>query len=263
MPMMPQRPYVSVVDPIGPAIERVKTVLFRPFDLERWLVIGFCAWLAQLGTHGGSGNGGSFGDESSGNIHQELDNAKEFIANNLGWLIPLVVFLLVFLTALALLLTWLSSRGRFMFLHCVAQNKAEVVNPWHLLGEHANRLFAFRVVLGIVSFVAIIVVLGLTIGYVVMTRENLAAAIIGGVIGGLLFVATVIGLTAVSMFTSEFVVPIMYLRTPSPVAAWRMLLAVLAVNKGRFILYVLFQIVLSVALGVIIPHISPYFGGLW
>ena len=41
--------YVSVIDPIGPAIERVRTVLFRPFDLGKWLVIGFSAWLAQYG----------------------------------------------------------------------------------------------------------------------------------------------------------------------------------------------------------------------
>ena len=49
---------VSVIDPIGPAIERVKVMLFRPFDFGRWFIIGFCAWLAYLGNGGGGGGGG-------------------------------------------------------------------------------------------------------------------------------------------------------------------------------------------------------------
>ncbi len=57
----PQIPSISVIDPINPAIERVRTILFRPFDLGKWFVIGFCAWLAQLGNAGGGGgNKGRF-----------------------------------------------------------------------------------------------------------------------------------------------------------------------------------------------------------
>jgi len=50
-PMTPSP--VSVTLPVGPAIENVKRLLFRPFDLSKWFVIGFCAWLAYLGQRGG------------------------------------------------------------------------------------------------------------------------------------------------------------------------------------------------------------------
>ena len=53
--MSPQETYISVIEPINPAVERVKDVLFRPFDFGRWFVIGFCAWLAYL-AEGGTGN---------------------------------------------------------------------------------------------------------------------------------------------------------------------------------------------------------------
>ena len=46
---------INVVEPISPALERVKRMLFQPFDLGKWFVIGFCAWLACLGEGGGSG----------------------------------------------------------------------------------------------------------------------------------------------------------------------------------------------------------------
>ena len=44
---------VSVIDPVASAIEHVKKMLFKPFDLEKWFVIGFCAWLAYIGKRGG------------------------------------------------------------------------------------------------------------------------------------------------------------------------------------------------------------------
>jgi len=37
---------ISVTEPVSPALERVKTMLFKPFDLGKWFTIGFCAWLA-------------------------------------------------------------------------------------------------------------------------------------------------------------------------------------------------------------------------
>jgi hypothetical protein len=50
--MAPQQTGISVIDPISPAIDRVKLILFQPFDLAKWFVIGFCAWLAYLGQRG-------------------------------------------------------------------------------------------------------------------------------------------------------------------------------------------------------------------
>ena len=44
---------ISVAEPVSPALERVKLMLFQPFDLGKWFVIGFCAWLAFLGEGGG------------------------------------------------------------------------------------------------------------------------------------------------------------------------------------------------------------------
>jgi hypothetical protein len=39
----------SATDPISPALERTKLLLFQsPFDLNRWLVLGFALFLASL-----------------------------------------------------------------------------------------------------------------------------------------------------------------------------------------------------------------------
>ncbi len=256
-------PYVSVLDPVGPALDWMKTVLFRPFDLGRWFVIGFCAWLAQLGERGGGGGGGGGRANTvswqPSNIRDqarhEWEQARDFAVHNLDWLIPVVVGVFVFAVGLWLLILWLNSRGRFMFLHCVAQNKAEVVNPWHQFGRHGNSLFAFRIVLGLITFVvavAFLVLIGL-VGFVAKTRAGFNYFTITGIVScSLLFLATIIISAVVSKFTKDFVTAIMYRQTYSSVAAWHVLLDVLAFNKARFFLYLLFQIVIDMACAAIV-----------
>jgi len=42
----------SAAEAIGLSIGHVKTILFRPFDMARWVTLGFIAWLAYLGENG-------------------------------------------------------------------------------------------------------------------------------------------------------------------------------------------------------------------
>jgi len=46
---------ISVTEPLTLAYDRMKLVLFQPFDPGKWFVIGFCAWLAGLGESGAGG----------------------------------------------------------------------------------------------------------------------------------------------------------------------------------------------------------------
>ena len=63
---------------------------------------------------------------------------------NLGWIIPLAFFVFILLLAIWVFILWLNSRGKFMFVHCVALDKAEVDAPWHKYADPANSLFCFN-----------------------------------------------------------------------------------------------------------------------
>lgn len=248
---------VSVVEPISPAIERVKMILFRPFDLMKWLTIGFCAWLAQLGSGSGGGGGGDGAhyNINQGQVHRQIDDARDFVANNLDWLIPVAALGAIILIGLWLLVLWLSSRGRFMFLDCVAQNKAEVTDPWHRFRAHGNSLFAFRAVLSLITIVA--AVLPFVVGTIVVVTSSATLgfgpiSILGIVAAILYFVAVMIVVAVIGKVTKDFVVPIMYLRTSSSSEAWRMLLDLLSPNKARFLLYILFQIAIGAAIATML-----------
>src|SRR5690348_843830 len=146
--------HISVTDPINPAIQRVKQLLFRPFDLGKWFTIGFCAWLAYLGEQGGSFgnyNSGSGGHTNGDDIRRQLAHGRQVFVENLYWIVPVVVVVILVVIALWAVMLWLNSRGKFMFLHCVALDRAEIREPWDRYSGAANSLFLFRIVLGLIG----------------------------------------------------------------------------------------------------------------
>jgi hypothetical protein len=242
---------VSVLDPISPAIERVKTILFRPFDLGKWFVIGFCAWLACLG----SGPRGNFINyRPHHKFEQAVHEAKEFAAANLAWIIPAAVVVVLLMAAIGLGITWLNSRGRFMFLHCVALDKAEIKNPWTKFGRHSNNLFLFRIVMGLIGAAMVLPCIAAIV--IIVAALSHRGANIGVIAGAAMFIPIIIAISVffllIAKFTMDFVVPIMFLRTTSCVTAWREFLTVLSANKGRFVLYILFQILIGLCVGIIV-----------
>ncbi len=252
--MTPLEAKVSVIDPISPAIERVKTILFRPFDFGKWFVIGFCAWLAYLGRGGGGGGGGP-NFQHGGEPEQAIEQARHFIIENLFWIVPVAVFVVALIIVLWLVIAWLSSRGRFMFLHCVANNIAEVTIPWTKFRQHGNSLFGFRVVLGLIGFGVIALPLVVAIGLIVLMVHRGGPhimPIMGVVMVFLIIVILSLAFFLIQKFTTDFVVPIMFLRKERCVAAWREFLTTLSANKGRFALYILFQIVIGLCVTMIV-----------
>jgi hypothetical protein len=142
-----------------------------------------------------------------------------------------------------------------MFLHCIAENKAEVKVPWHKFGKHANSLFLFRIVLGVIGFLAVgLPIIGIVLLIIMMVSGTglYIVSIPGIILLGLLIFALSIALFLVEKFTMDFVVPIMFLRTSSWLTGWREFMTILSANKLRFALYLLFQIVIAITIGVII-----------
>ena len=264
-PLPTSRNLISVTEPISPALERVKQMLFRPFDLGKWFIIGFCAWLAMLG-EGGGGFSGNFGNGSSGshtssnsgnageNFGHGFEQAHNYALENLYWIVPAVIVVLVLLITFWLLILWLSSRGKYMFLHCVALDRAEVGEPWEKFSGEANSLFKFRVALGLTGLLMTLpclVFIAVATMRMILRGEPDVAAIVAIACVLMLFIVLAIVFALVRKFTVDFVVPIMFLRGAKCLDAWREFYALLAGNPGQFALYILFQIVLGMAIGVI------------
>jgi hypothetical protein len=249
---------MSVTLPVGQAMDRVKKVLFQPFDIGRWFVIGFCAWLAYLGEGGGFPGGFHFGAHHGHGRHSIRDGfeqARDYVMHNIAWIAPLVIALILVSLAIWLIVLWLSSRGRFMFLGCVALNAAEVRVPWVKFAPEATSLFLFRLVIWLISLVVMLPLVGgllLVVMRMVFREAVSPGGLLLAVVLGFVMMAVGIVFWIIGRLTKDFVVPLQFLRRSLCLDAWGELRGLLRGNIGNLVLYFLFRIVLAIAITVVV-----------
>lgn len=246
---------IRYFDPLSRAWERMKKALFRPFDLKKWFVVGFTAFLSALTDCHGGGKGSSQWKEPS-DIHSLMtfpDRAREWITENPGWT-ALILVGIVLVTVIVIVFTWLSSRGKFMFLDNVVHDRALVAAPWHEYRAEGNSLFFWRVVFGLAAFGVALVYVGACFSalydrYQQFGSTDLLGPVILMVLG---FAALVTVIAAVSLFLSDFVVPIMYLRRISAARAWGVFLPLFSQYPIQFIGYGLLMLLMITILVIAI-----------
>jgi hypothetical protein len=245
---------VSVIEPVGQAVDRAKRILFEPFDIGKWFAIGFCAWLAFLSEGGGGGGFRHSGNRS--NYAESFSNAREALLSDVMFSACIGSAIIIAVLAIWLIVLWLSSRGRFMFLNCVARDSSEIKAPWSRFRGLANNYFLFRLAAGVIIFL-FSVPLAAAIGWCgwIISKGGtyVNAFIIMALVAAAFSLAGVWILFLVVMkFTREFVVPIMYVHGLSCVDGWRRLWSIASLNKGKFLLYLLFRIAIAMAVTSII-----------
>ncbi|HSW44812.1 MAG TPA: hypothetical protein VLM89_04510 [Phycisphaerae bacterium] len=241
---------ISVTTPIELATDRTKRILFKPFQAGKWFKMGFCAFLAGLGGFGGGGGGGGGGSGPGGG----WTSAEDWWTTNWYWLMPLVTVVALVVVGLAILLTWLRSRGRFMFLDGVVRNRGAVVEPWKTFRTLGNSLFAFNLLfsLAVIAAFALIGGVAVAIAWPDIQTSQLGPAGIAAIIIGALPALLVLLAAAVTFFLLDnFVVPAMYLRGEGVMAAWGTVRREILPGKaGAIVLFLLMRIVLGIAIGV-------------
>ncbi len=239
-------PKIEIFAPFETAVDLTKRILFQPFDLMKWLTIGFCAFLAGLGD--GSHGGGSFNpgnwNSPGKTANQDLARLREQIPN--WFTLNVIIFVMLIFVALVILCAWLGSRGRFMFIDCIVRNRGAIAEPWREYRQDGNRLFLFKMA---AAFVALclwaIIALPWIIPYWLHGELPRFDAIrILFLIGvALLFIP----LSILWAATLWFMVPVMYRQRVGPVAACTQVLGLMASYPWPFLLYVLFVFVLILA----------------
>jgi len=241
---------ISVVEPVGPAIEQVKQMLFKPFDLGKWFIIGFCAWLAGL----------CYQTTAGLNYISSFDKSKippeviEYCKNHIILIGSVIFVMIVISVTVSVLLTWLSSRGKFMFLDCVIKNKADIAEPWRNFKKQANSLFLFRLVLLLSTVVAILPFAGLCIYSIYLFNIAAKIMILTAGMSGVVLIA--MATATIQVLTYDFVMPIMYINKINTLAAWKIFWPVFWQNFWKIsLLYFLFKAVLAMAIGAIVLFI--------
>ena len=240
---------IEYFEPLSRGWNRMKTALFKPFDLTKWFVVGFTAFLAGLMDRSGGSGSSNLGDDWSFREFIEFPNrAWEWLMDNPGWFIAIVIFA-VFAIAIGITLTWLSSRGMFMFLDNVAHDRAGIAKPWKRYRMEGNSLFVWRLCFGLICltvFILFFVFFFTTAAFIY--RESLYRHIPVPflVLMGLFFFFMILFIGYISMFLNSFVVPIMYKNNIKATQGWSRFLSLFGKHLFHFILFGIFVFLLTI-----------------
>jgi len=237
---------IEIFKPFGEAFELMKRILFQPFDLKKWLVIGFAAWLANLG---GGGGGGNFNYPD--NRREEAHKLKEAIGQiPQPVLITGICILVCLVLLLIVLFAWLRARGRFILVDCVVRNRAAVAEPWKEFRAEGNSFFLFSLLIALVV-VPVIVITGLVLIVPFIPGRGQAEPGVAFWIGISLTVFISVCLIVVWALASQLMVPIMYRQRCRARVAFARAAALVSSHPGPILLYVLFFMLLAVAMVMI------------
>jgi len=232
-------PHIEIFKPFGEAFELMKKILFQPFDLKKWLVIGFTAWLASLG----AGAGGNFNYPSKHDKVQKVNNAISQIPHPV--LVGGIVLLVVLVLVLIVLCAWLRARGGFMFIDCIVKNRGAVAEPWREFRTEGSSYFLFSLLVGF-GLLLFAGLLSLPLVIPAIEDDNFLRThdvyLILAIAGWILVMILVI--LSWALITS-FMVPIMYRQRCRAAEAFATATRLIAAHPGEILLYCLFWIVLA------------------
>ena len=216
---------INFIAPLTRAKNRMMQSLFKPFDIKKWFALGFTAFLADLFDWKGGSEANNKDHFDLGEVLDLPQEAWRWVERNPEWT-TLIVFGIILLIAFFVFLTWISSRGKFMFLDNVVHDRALVKKPWRDFATIAKSLFMWRLGFGVVGFI----ILGGYLSYIYfeiydMYFNNMSdsAMIMAAIRMGVFFILIGIVFAYIWLFLNDFVVPLMY-KNNSSVCCNRILL---------------------------------------
>jgi hypothetical protein len=241
---------IEYVGPLSRAWQRMKSVLLRPFDPGLWFALGFTAFLSEL-LNGYGGFDNKFVEKHYTDLEELLQapyDMRDWLLEHPTWASLIVVAVLVAL-AIAVVLFWLSSRGKFMFLDNVVNRRALVARPWEEFRDLAKSLWIWRMMITAVLIAAAAILL--YYGWQELYQHYSGDMGIWTLLAVVMKTIIMLGVLAliagyVLLLQDHFIVAIMYKHRCSAEEAWRRFLNVHWEHFGSFILYGLFVLLLQV-----------------
>jgi hypothetical protein len=257
-------PRLSAIDAMGPAFERSKIMLFRPFRLKTWLKLGFIGWLGGgLVTASANFNYGKPTvpqfphDQFPNDPWAEISRAMNSIhlASYLHAHLHIIWAVLAVVVAISLIFLYLFCRFRFILFDVVVSGQSVIGRGWRRYSSHANRYFGFWFVYTLVNWAAMALIIGMPIWHAyksgAFSGDNSLLAfleLIGTIALGVIAASIVFGI--ISTLAKDFILPLMALDDLALGDAWSQLWRVLASEPGAWAGYFGMKLLLAIGAGI-------------
>jgi hypothetical protein len=244
---------IAYFEPLSRAWDRTRVILWQPFDLAKWLLLAFAAWLAGLTTDTGSAFAWRADSNDTGrDVWRGFDHAWSELASSAVWL-PFVALGIMLALGFAVLLLWITSRFKFIFLDNLIRNQSEIVEPWNRHEALGNSLFLWRLCFALACVVGALMIMLVffapAAGFSVHDAlQGLSVA--SGFFGVLGLVIFGVIATFIALLTESFVIPIMYRYEIKVLEAWQAFVPWLKARPLHFVVYGLFVLMLAAVFSV-------------
>jgi len=257
-----------VTESLKRAFAHTKQVLLEPFDLGRWLKLGFIAMFGGAMWRGGGSSGGSVpnlpagGGEEGGEPYEVTVEALSFLASALNYVIEHVGELIMVLVGLGLVwlvivfvIVYIRCVFRFIFVDVVAsEREPSIGSSWQQHYGQGLSLLGWVIVIALVPLALVLIALLPIVvsGPLIFSGEPLSAIVgAGGIVTIILaFGGAMVLLMIVHNLTDDFLVPAMYVDGGGVLAGWR---KVFAAWRGQFwtiVIFYLLKLALAIGAGI-------------
>ena len=263
---------VSAVDCVQPALQHAREQLFTRFRFGQWSRLALVGILAaELRSGGCNFNPGHFAGPSQNNGNRFPFPAMPHglpsfnhghISPHLGQILGLIAVAIFAVFVLMFVFLYINSVFRFILFDSVLRRECSISEGWRKYHRAGLRFFLWQLVLMISTgmFLALLVGLPLAIafasGWMTDIREHIGRMIVGVILLVGLFVVFGLTVAVVQALARDFLVPIMALEDLDFADGWHRLLGMIQPEKGRFAVYLLLKLVLSIAAAIVFGIIA-------
>jgi len=247
---------LSAVEVVSQAFERMKRQLFHPFRWGQWFRLALVGFLA-----GEMSQGGGCSVRLPLNYISSLPKSNQFQVlwpgRSLLFLIGIALLALL-AVILAIVLTYVSSRMRFVLFDSIVDGECRIGDSWGRRGGPGFRYFVFQILLSLTALVSLAVLIGFPLliaagmGLFRNPSGHILAFVLGTIVVGLIFLIWLIALTLVHVLTKDFVVPQMALDDVSVSEGWNRLLSLMKAEKGGYAAYIGMKILLAIGASIVL-----------
>jgi hypothetical protein len=237
---------LSATDALSPAVERTKSLLFRPFRWGTFLKLCAVAIFTE----------GLYGNFNFSSYHHTAHVQPSSIPLHFSpAMIAVILAILLFVLVLATLLFYLCVRLRFALFDCLIHLTRQISPGWRRYRAQAHRYFLLSIAIGI-AFLAGVALISLPFVFAFL-RFRRECQITGRcsfiqLIGWALplvaaFLLVILTAIAVDMILRDFMLPHIALEDASVGQAWAAVHARISREKGAFLLYAVLRIFIPLA----------------
>ena len=265
---------VSAVDCVQPALQHTRQQLFTHFRWGQWSRLALVGILASE-LHVGGCNFGNFNfpinrPRHTGQGFHALSSLPSGwppfnpaqISDHLGQFLGLIIVGIFAFIVLSFVFLYINSVFRFILFDSVLRRECSISRGWSRWRRAAGRYFLWQIVFQISALLFLSVLIGVPValamaaGWTADIKEHIGRMVVGVILLVGLFILFILVAVVVQVLARDFLVPIMALEDLDFADGWHRLLAMIGREKGRYAVYLLLKLVLSIAAGILFGIIT-------